>query len=123
LLVHVAEHVEADDHHRAAQSNKAMSGTEEWPIARVETAEERAFGDRKEQASDCCNDMACGVEEEELAHVSKMIYIVSLLTYLGDNEGLNEHDHAARNHCTKSNEIETAQNVENDVAWTSQMFS
>jgi hypothetical protein len=70
LLVHVAEHVESNGHHGAAQGNKTVSRTKERPVASEEAAKERAFGNDEEQSSDCSYDMAAGVKEEKLPIVS-----------------------------------------------------
>ena len=43
-----------------------MRRTQKRPVASEEAAEERAFGDDEEQASDCCQDVTAGVEEKEL---------------------------------------------------------
>ena len=48
LLVHVAEHVETEHHHRASQTDEAMAGAEQGPIASEVAAEERALGNNEE---------------------------------------------------------------------------
>lgn len=47
-----------------------MRGAQEWPVAGEETAEERAFGYDEEEPCKCGDDMARGIEEEELKRVS-----------------------------------------------------
>jgi len=54
----------------------------------------------------------------ELLRVSR----VGFQTYLGDDKGLHQHDHAAGDHGSESNDVQTAQNIEDDVARTSQVF-
>lgn len=71
-LVHIAEHVESDDHHCTTQGHEAVGGTEERPVASEEVAEERAFGDDEEKASNSGNDMTCSIEKEELHVVSHL---------------------------------------------------
>lgn len=46
-----------------------MGRAKKWPVAGVEVAEKRAFGNDEEQASNGCNDVACSIEEEELSIV------------------------------------------------------
>lgn len=70
FLVHVAQHVQSEDHHGAAQSHKSMSRTQEWPVASEEPAEERTLGYNEEDADDSCDNVTCGIEEEELIPVS-----------------------------------------------------
>lgn len=41
--------------------------------------------------------MTASVEEEELPIVSFLVMMKSERTYLGDDEGLDKHDHAAGN--------------------------
>jgi hypothetical protein len=48
LLVHVAEHVQTEDRHGAAQSDEAVARAEQRPVAREVAPEERALGDDKE---------------------------------------------------------------------------
>lgn len=47
-----------------------MGRTQERPVASVEVAEKRALRDDEEQTNNGCNDMACGIEEKELAMIS-----------------------------------------------------
>lgn len=47
-----------------------MGGAEQRPVASEETAEEGAFGDDEEQASDSSDNVTTGIEEEELPLVS-----------------------------------------------------
>lgn len=40
LLVEIAEHVDAEDAHGESERDEAVSGTQKWPVASVEGAEE-----------------------------------------------------------------------------------
>ena len=42
--------------------------------------------------------------------------------HLGDNEGLDEHDHATRYDRSEGDDVEAPNDVENDVPWTGQVF-
>jgi hypothetical protein len=70
FLVHVSEHVQSEDHHGAAQSHETMGRAQEWPVASEESAEERTLGYNEENADNSCNNVACGIEEEELVPIS-----------------------------------------------------
>jgi hypothetical protein len=67
FLVHVAEHVQSEDHHGAAQSYEAMGRAQKRPVASEETTEQRTLGNNEEDADNSCDNVACGIEEEELS--------------------------------------------------------
>jgi len=99
-----------------------MGGTQKGPVSREEAAEERAFGDNKEQTSDCGKDVTAGIEEEELLLLAPEILRSSLYTYFRDNKSLDKHDNAAGNDRSECDDVQAAHNVEDDVAWSSQML-
>ena len=70
FLVHVAQHVESEDHHSAAQSNETVGRAQKWPVASEEPAEERALRDNEEDADNSCNNVTCSIKKEELVLVS-----------------------------------------------------
>jgi hypothetical protein len=47
---------------------------------------------------------------------------ISLPTYLGNDKGLDKHDNAAGDHGSESNDVQTAQDIKNDVARASQVI-
>lgn len=51
LLVHVAEQIEAQDHHGTAQRNEAMGSAEQRPVPCEVATEEGAFGDNEEHCA------------------------------------------------------------------------
>jgi hypothetical protein len=66
--------------------------------------------------------MTCGVEEEELWLSVSAYGWLGCSTYLGNDEGLDKHNNAAGDYRSQSNDVETAENVENNVAWACQGF-
>lgn len=63
------------------------------------------------------------IEEEELGErVSLGLRLGGGGKYLGDDEGLDEHDDAAGYHGREGDDVDHAEDVEDDVAWTGQMF-
>jgi hypothetical protein len=94
----------------------------ERPVASEEIAEEGAFGDDEEQASNGSDDMTAGIEEKELYFVSFVGCQRCERAYLGDDECLDQHDNAARNNRSKGNDIQSAHDVEDDVSWSCQVL-
>ena len=103
-LVEITKHVYAKDEHREREEDEAVSLAEEGPVALIVSAEETEFGGGEEHASDCGEDVADSIEEEEL----------------GCDRCLDEHDDAACNDCQEPDDVHDANDVEDDVAWTSQ---
>lgn len=54
-------------------------------------------------ARDRCKNMADGIEKEEF----------------GSHRRLDKHDHAPGDHCEESDNVDHADSIQNDVAWTS----
>jgi hypothetical protein len=64
--------------------------------------------------------VTCGIEEEELWLSVSAYDWLGGSTYLGNDEGLDKHYNAAGDYRSQSNDVETAENVKDDVARTSQ---
>lgn len=69
-------------------------------------AEDGEFGYDEEEAEECCDHVADGVEEEEL----------------GDDKCLNQHDRAGDDDSYKADNVHNTDGVEDDVARPSQGF-
>jgi hypothetical protein len=76
FFVHVAQHVETENHHGAAETHKAVAGAQKRPVAGKEAAEEGALGDDEEEADSSGDNVAGGVKEEELGMVSVALVVI-----------------------------------------------
>lgn len=63
------------------------------------------------------------IEEKELVIVSICLSTDDSFTYLGDDESLDQHNNTASHHGSESDDVQSAKDVKNNVARTSQVFS
>lgn len=104
LFVKVSKDGNADDDHRHAKSDEARRRRVERPAPSNIIAEQGEFGDDEKHAEHSGDNVADGIKKEEL----------------GNDEGLNQHDGTCGNNGDETYDVHHTDDVEDDVAWTSQ---
>lgn len=106
-FVEVSKHIATQRDHRYAQGYEARFLAEQRPILWEPAFEEAKFWDDQEDADCARHKVADAIEEEEIGRLN----------------GFDEHDPAAGNNHRQGDNAEDSDNVENDIARSSQLQS